>query len=217
MSSNKCDKDMWFYSSDFGISYIPYRAELLSIFPPASPEDEINWIAASDTFPRFMHLLAFRSFRHNVLPGLVVSLDAFPESVASYSSLSLISYLEAHHLELEELCLKIIVIFLRHQKVDRITVPLLGFLDRLFSSGCLRSVLENPHSEFASCLLRQTECEIGNTRNVIKLLRSVGVFCHLLQVSQPGPLLMLFSLILHFWNGKVHTCLYVHVITIFVF
>jgi hypothetical protein len=81
MSSNKHDKYMWFCSSDPAIPNIPHRAELVKIFPPASCEHEINWIAASDTFPRFTQLLAFRPFTYSVLLGLVVSVGGLTESV----------------------------------------------------------------------------------------------------------------------------------------
>jgi hypothetical protein len=85
--------------------------------------------------------------------------------------------------ELERLCQTIVKIFQDHQYVDRVTVPLFGFLDRLFSSGCAHSVLENPQSTFASDILRHVKLEIGKTREVTKLRGSVDVLCHLVQVS----------------------------------
>ncbi|XP_021918529.1 tubulin-specific chaperone D [Zootermopsis nevadensis] len=172
--------------SDPAIPNIPHHAELVKIFPPASREHEINWIAASDTFPRFIQLLAFRPFTYNVLLGLVVSVGGLTESVVKHSSSSLFSYLKAHHsnsLELERLCKTIIEIFRHHQYVDRITIPLFEFLDRLFSSGCVCSVLENPRSTFASDVLNHTKLEIGKTREVTKLRGSVNVLCHLVQVN----------------------------------
>jgi hypothetical protein len=104
--------------------------------------------------------------------------------------------LKAQHfnsLELERLCQTIVEIFQHYQYVDRITVPLFGFLDRLFSSGSIRSVLENPQSTFAFDILRHMKLEIGKTREVTKLRGSVDVLCHLVQVSgyrQPSLVLL---------------------------
>jgi hypothetical protein len=103
-----------------------------------------------------------------------------------HSSASLFSYLKAqknNSLELERLCKIIVEIFQKYQYVDRITVPLFGFLDRLFSSGCVRSVLENPQSTFASDILHHLKLEIGKSRDVTKLKGIVDVLCHLIQVS----------------------------------
>jgi hypothetical protein len=105
-----------------------------------------------------------------------------------HSSASLLSYLKTHKdnsVELERVCKTIIEIFQHYQYVDRVTVPLFGFLDRLFSSGCVLSVLGNPQSTFASDVLYHVKLEIGRTRDVIKLMGSVDVLCHLLQVSGP--------------------------------
>lgn len=105
-----------------------------------------------------------------------------------HSSASLFSYLKAHHgdnVELERLCKTIIEIFQHYHFVDRVTEPLLEFLDRLFSSGCVRSVLENPQSTFASDVLRHVKLEIGRTRDIFKLMGSVNILCHLVQVSGP--------------------------------
>jgi hypothetical protein len=88
-------------------------------------------------------------------------------------------------MELERLCKTIVDIFRHYQYVDRVTVPLFGFLDRLFSSGCVRSVLENPQLTFASDILQHVKLEIGRTRDAIKLMGSVDVLCHLVQVSGP--------------------------------
>jgi hypothetical protein len=77
---------MWLYSSDPAIPNIPHHAELIHIFPAAACEHEINWIAASDTFPRFTQLLAFRPFTYSVLLGLVVSVGGLTESLVRVNS-----------------------------------------------------------------------------------------------------------------------------------
>jgi hypothetical protein len=87
--------------------------------------------------------------------------------------------------ELERLCKTIIEIFQRHQYVDRVTVPLFGFLDRMFCLGCFWSVLENPESTFASDVLHHVKLEIDKTHQLNKLMGGVDVLCHLIQVSGP--------------------------------
>jgi xanthine/uracil/vitamin C permease (AzgA family) len=77
---------MWLCSSDPAILNIPYRAELVQIFPAAACENEIEWIAASDTFPRFVQLLAFTPFTYSVLLGLVVSVGGLTESLVRVNS-----------------------------------------------------------------------------------------------------------------------------------
>ena len=118
-----------------------------------------------------------------------------------HSSASLFSYLKAQQsnsLEKERLCKTIVEIFQNYQYVDRVTVPLFGFLDCLFSSGCVRSVLKNPHSTFASDILSHVKLEIGKRREVIKLKGSVDVLCHLIQVSsfRQQPILVMLSFLL---------------------
>lgn len=103
-----------------------------------------------------------------------------------HSSASLFSYLKAQQnnsLELERLCQTIVEIFRKYQYVDRVTVPLFVFLDRLFSSGCVRSVLKNPQSTFASDIFHHLKLETGKRREVTKLKGSVDVLCHLIQVG----------------------------------
>ena len=79
--SDKCGKTVWSCSSDPAIPSIPHRAELLEIFPAAACELEINWIAGSDTFPRFTQLLALKPYTYSVMLGLVVSVGGLTENL----------------------------------------------------------------------------------------------------------------------------------------
>jgi xanthine/uracil/vitamin C permease (AzgA family) len=74
---------MWLFYSDPAIPNIPHYAELLQIFPPVACEAEIKWNAASETFPQFIQLLAFRPFTYSVMLGLVVSAGGLTESLVS--------------------------------------------------------------------------------------------------------------------------------------
>lgn len=84
--------------------------------------------------------------------------------------------------------------------MDRVTVPLYGFLDHLFSSGSIFSVLENLQSSFTFDKLRHMKL-------VTKLRGSVYVLCHLFRlVSADHPAWLssnaLPFLILRFWNDE---------------
>ena len=133
-----------------------------------------------------------------------------------HSSESLFSYLKAQQnnsLELERLCQTIVEIFRNYQYVDRVTVPLFGFLDRLFSSGCIRSVLKNPQSTFACDILHHLKLETGKRREVMKLKGSVDVLCHLIQVGsfiqQPILVMLSFFLSLFSFSGMVKSGVFV--------
>jgi hypothetical protein len=76
-------RHMWLCSSNPAVPNIPYHAELVHIFPAAACENEINWTAVSDTFPRFIQLLAFAPFTYNVLLGLMASVGGLTESLVS--------------------------------------------------------------------------------------------------------------------------------------
>jgi len=68
-------------SSDPAIPNIPHHAELLEIFPAAACELEINWIAESNTFPRFAQLLALETYTNCVMLGFVVSVGGITEKL----------------------------------------------------------------------------------------------------------------------------------------
>jgi hypothetical protein len=98
------------------------------------------------------------------------------------------SYLRAQQgnsAELERLCKTIIEIFQHYQYVDRVTIPLFGFLDCMFCLGCFRSVLEYPGATFASDVLHHVKLEINKSHQLNKLMGCVDVLCHLIQVSNP--------------------------------
>ncbi|XP_068082742.1 tubulin-specific chaperone D [Anabrus simplex] len=168
------------------VPHIPCYNEVVAIFPEDLCREKINWIAAADTFPRFTQLLALQPYTYSVLLGLVVSVGGLTESLVKHSCSSLFSYLKGlqdNSEELKRLCDIIVEIFSKHQFDDRVIVPLFGFLDRLMGSGCIRAVLQDPNSTFASSILKHVKIEITKTREVTKLVSSVDVLCQLIQVN----------------------------------
>ncbi|CAC5367690.1 TBCD [Mytilus coruscus] len=67
------------------IPNIPHREELEKIFPKSEIEEEINWAAPSDTFPRFSQLLGCESYAYNVLLNFTVSVGGITESLSIYT------------------------------------------------------------------------------------------------------------------------------------
>lgn len=86
--------------------------------------------------------------------------------------------------ELERLADIILKIFAEYQHIDRITIPLLTFLERVLSSNYFHPVLENSSSNFAADILKMVKEEIGRTTDTKKLTVSVDVFCQLIQVRK---------------------------------
>jgi hypothetical protein len=100
------------------------------------------------------------------------------------SSSSLFSYLKSQELdELKHICDIIINIFELNLKVDRIVLPMLSFLELLFSSGTIRPVLEDPTSKFATEIFNMTRTLQTGCSEKYKLLGSVDVYCQLIQVK----------------------------------
>lgn len=80
------------------------------------------------------------------------------------------------------LCDMILMIFSNHQRDDRVTLPLLTFLNRTLESGCLEEILSDRTSMFATKLLNYGKVEVAKSTNTKKLTVSVNYFCQLVQV-----------------------------------
>lgn len=77
----------------------------------------------------------------------------------------------------------IIDIFTSNQKNDRITVPMFRFLDKLFSSGCISFIIDDPLSDFAKRVLKLIQMEINCCKDIYKLIDGINVLCQFIQVS----------------------------------
>ena len=72
-------------------------------------------------------------------------------------------------------------VFERNQKVDRVTLPLLKFVDQLLASGVLDSVVSDPESQFPFDTFTLIKKEITKCGEPNKLMASIDVLCALLQ------------------------------------
>lgn len=101
-----------------------------------------------------------------------------------YSSQALFEHLRRQQpTELVRLCDVLAGLFEQYQHEDRITVPLLTFLELLLNSGCMSRVTSDPHSNFATKILLCGKAEIASTVNSKKLTACIGFFCQLIQVG----------------------------------
>ncbi|XP_041970319.1 tubulin-specific chaperone D isoform X1 [Aricia agestis] len=187
------------------IPHIPHHDALKRIFPSEeveikSPnkeaEDErprasensnvVLWLFPGHTMPRFVQLLKFDTYRYHIVKGLVVSAGELTESLVKHTTQSLFSYLRSLHDDKETLkaiCDTIIDVFRDNLHVKRIMTPMFNFLDRLFSSGAISPILEDPESTFALDVLKYLQLELRGGNSVYKMLDSINVLCQLIQVG----------------------------------
>ncbi|KAG7199877.1 hypothetical protein KM043_014326 [Ampulex compressa] len=172
--------------SDPPLPNIPYFVELKAIFPMEECRESIEWRMESATFPRFIKMLAFSPYALSLLRGIIFSVGGLSESLVKHSSVSLFSYLqEIDEQGLTELCEKILQIFKESHGNERMITSMLAFLDRLLSSGCIQSVLNDEENGISERVLSLLKRETGCSSNAKMLISSINVFCQLLQVKGP--------------------------------
>lgn len=172
--------------SDPPLPNIPYHNELKAIFPYNECKETIEWRMESATFPRFIKMLGFPPYKINLLRGIIFSVGGISESLVKYSSVSLFTYLQEIDEEgLKDLCEKILNIFEESHKNERMITSMLAFLDRLLSSGCIQSVLDDADNTISERILTLLKHEIKYSSNMKLLISSINVFCQLLQVRGP--------------------------------
>ena len=158
------------------------REQLLEIFPENC---DVKWAVESETFPMFVKMLRLKEYSERMLLGLVVSVGGLTERLVKNSSQSLFNELNSMSLEeIKLFCSNILSLFNAFQKNDRVTLPFLKFLDQVFTSSCLDSVLQDPNSGFPLDLLLLCKNELVKCGDPNKLMASSEVFCQLLQVKK---------------------------------
>lgn len=102
--------------------------------------------------------------------------------------------------EIKRICDTIIKVFVDHEKEDRVIVPLfryshalevlhlvainfLRFLDKLFDSGCLTSIISDQTFDFNRRLLKLVQLELAGCKDIYKLMDGIAVLCQFIQVS----------------------------------
>lgn len=134
-----------------------------------------------------MELLRFQEYSYNVMLGLICSIGGLTETLVKSSSSSLFSYLSKEKSnkgldEINRLCEVIYKIFQDHQKIDRITIPMLRFLEKLFSSGSIQHLTDDPSFDFCKRILKLTMNEIAGCKDVYKLVDGINLLAQFIQV-----------------------------------
>ncbi|KAG5683911.1 hypothetical protein PVAND_013169 [Polypedilum vanderplanki] len=167
------------------IPHIQRHDSLKKIFPEDG--SKILWLFADHTFPLFCNLLELEEYSEKVLTGLVASIGQLTESLIKYSSSSFLDFLNTHPNEITRICNLTLKIFQDNLLNERITYPLLNFLDTILSSGTLLPILDDENSTFPDEVFRLVNLEIKGHKKLYKLVSSINVMCQLIQVRRLCP------------------------------
>lgn len=188
---------------------IPDRFQLENqIFPVTLMT--INWSMAHDTFPLVVRMMDIPEYTEAVTAGLVLSVGGLTESVVKASKTALIDWVRSH-LEAKDFGLLsrfsfiLVTLLTRHQKDDRITLPLLNTIAILLESGLMKFMFaKRDPSEDASAaatgfgeqLYAVVRDEIQQTTAVPKLAAAIAVLVGLLPSERETEAKSLKALIL---------------------
>lgn len=170
------------YFSEPKVAHIRHHDFLLTIFPVDS--SSVLWIYADHTFPMFCELLRLPDYSQRLIVGLSASIGKLSESLIKHSSAALYKFLRANPAEVPRICDDIIQVFAENIQNDRISHPLLNFLDSILSSGTINRILLDAEQQFADEVFRLVKLEIRGQKKLYKLVSSINVFCQLLQVPK---------------------------------
>ena len=92
--------------------------------------------------------------RQRIVLGLTASVGGMTERLVKASTAAMFSVLDSMDRgQLDKVCDAILAVFAENQKNDRVTSPLLKFLDQLLTSGHLDEILEDEKAAFPMDLL----------------------------------------------------------------
>lgn len=81
------------------------------------------------------------------------------------------------------ICDVIIDVYTKNLLNERVSCPLLNFLNIIISSGVISDIVLDPSATFSAEVYRLTKLEIKGHKKLYKLISSINVFCQLIQVS----------------------------------
>lgn len=99
----------------------------------------------------------------------------------------MIEFLRNHPEQQKRICDVIVDIFNKNTLNERISFPLLNFLNIIISSGIIDDILLDSSVAFSSEVYRLTKHEIKGHKKLYKLISSISVFCQLIQVPELSP------------------------------
>ncbi|KAH8392467.1 hypothetical protein KR215_009267 [Drosophila sulfurigaster] len=164
------------------IPYVRDHERLLEIFP--SDESSVLWLFADHTFPLFCELLALPAYSKRVLLGLSASIGQLTESLIKYASTALFQFMRSHVEMVPRLCAEIVQNFEAHLLNERVTYPMLSFLERIIASSTIDGVLHDESNPFAEDIYRLLNLEVKGYKKLYKTASSISAFCQLVQVPR---------------------------------
>jgi hypothetical protein len=145
---------------------------------------ELNWSVAHLSFPFTVQLLDVRPYSYRTLLGLIISVGGLTESIVRSSSNGLLKYLKQISNCQEKLSVftdNIIAILEQHSKDSRVIIPLFKSLELMLYNGIFDFYLKDDNVSFLLLMLEKLKQEVKGSRDIVKLLASITVFCGLLQ------------------------------------
>ncbi|KAH8289902.1 hypothetical protein KR018_000977 [Drosophila ironensis] len=164
------------------LPHILEHEKLQQIFPKDSTT--VLWLFADNTFPLLCELLALPDYSKRVLLGLSASIGQLTESLMKYSSTALFQFLRSNPDVVPRLCAEIVENFGEHLLNERVTYPMLSFLEILLASGTVEAVLHDETNPFAEDIFRLLTTEVKGYKKLYKTSTSISAFCQLLQVPR---------------------------------
>ncbi|XP_036329001.1 tubulin-specific chaperone D-like [Rhagoletis pomonella] len=162
------------------IPHIRHHARLLEVFP--ADFNSVLWLFADQTFPLFCSLLELPDYSQRLLLGLSASIGQLTESLIKHSSAALFEFLRTHPAEVPRLCKEVVANFQDNVMNERVTYPMLNFLEILISSGSINVVLLDEENTFGEDIYRLLNLETKGHKKLYKLISSISVYCQLVQV-----------------------------------
>ncbi|KAI8998338.1 tubulin folding cofactor D C terminal-domain-containing protein [Gaertneriomyces semiglobifer] len=147
-------------------------------------ESHLNWHNAGEVYCAMIKVLDIAAYRESLMLGLVVSVGGLSESLVRFSSASLVEYVSAlrasssseeanEELDIDGFFATALNLFRAHQRHDRVSVPLLEFLNLLFDCGAVERCNS---SEVWETLFELVRKELFKSKDVKKLVNGIRTF-----------------------------------------
>nr|CAD7392228.1 unnamed protein product [Timema cristinae] len=166
------------------IPHIPFHGWIEKVFPNKDCK-EINWNGIAETFPRLIQLLLCPPYTDHLLLGFILNIGGITETNVKVASSCFFEYLRISCTPLNQdiIASRILHTFQSYQHNDRVTQPMINFLDHLLSSGCFVPFKENLGSNFPTELFKLLKVESRKCQEMNKLMALVRVYCHYIPLS----------------------------------
>ncbi|XP_076058243.1 tubulin folding cofactor D [Oratosquilla oratoria] len=167
------------------IPYIPCETEVLTILP-AQRCAEMNWASESQTLVLLAQLLALREYRYRLILGFVYSAGGLSANLSRFALDALQSFLNDRsddETTLEAFVEAVLTVLADHQRVDRISQPLIKTMGDLMSASVVLDQVLETKSSLSSHLLALLKRETFQCRDFYKLSSSIALLCELLRLN----------------------------------